>query len=308
MCSSNITKGRYPGIKCGGPCDKFYHVRCAKISQDLLRDIKNRSVNWLCETCRVDSNQSVIDSDVSDADCDVSLADIMKQLKKMEGKLFALEKLKSTVQTLQADNEALILKINQLEENYTSQNTKLNLMEADNDKPVQKQNATSITISGLPAKHGDVPAMILHTISKIENSIVSDDIVSIENIHKTNQNTQIKSNTNTPVLQNIFIVKLKSIELQQTVLSQMRKIKTLHTKDLDIILPQNHPNQQIRIMQRLSKFQAHLYHEAKKIKTKFNYKYLWCKSGQIYLRESTNSDVLRIHSMNDIFRLQSRNP
>lgn len=291
ICSSNITKGRFPGIKCSGPCDKFYHVRCAKISDDLLRNIKNRSVNWLCETCRVECSQSVIDNEVSDAEYDVSLADIMRQLKKMESKLSALEELKS-------ENAALTFKIKQLEEQYTLQSSKLYSMEADIDKPNQLQNATSISISGLPAVHGDIRGMILNTIRKIEDSIQADDIISIKNIQR-------KSNNRTSVLHNIFIVKLSSAELQQAILSQMRKIKTLHTKDLDVILPQNHPAQQIHIMQRLTKFQARLYHEAKKIKTEYHYKFLWCKSGQIYLRESTDSDALRIHSMNDLFRLQT---
>lgn len=86
-CSSNITKGRFPGVKCGGPCEKPFHIKCARISDDLLQGINNRSVNWLCEDCRTTSNQSIMDDDqiLSDSgNTNVSLSDVMILLKRME--------------------------------------------------------------------------------------------------------------------------------------------------------------------------------------------------------------------------------
>lgn len=307
-CGANITKkGRLPGIKCSGPCENFYHVKCACISQELLSDINNRTVNWLCESCRLQSSQSVIDNEISDSECDVnvSLADIMIQLKRMEKKLSALDKVKDAVHTLQAANDALTSKLKHLEDQFSIHSAKLHQMEADYDKPAQMLNASSITISGLPMEHVDISGMIFNTISKVENSIQPDDILSIEPIRRNVSKTTLNKTNNYVTRHNFFIVKLKSIDLQQKVLTQMRKIKTLYTKDLDIILPQNHREHQIHIMHRLSKFQSQLYHEAKNIKLSSNFKYLWCKAGQIYLKKSADSDVYRIHSMNDIFRIQN---
>ena len=38
----------------------------------------------------------------------------------------------------------------------------------------------------------------------------------------------------------------------------------------------------------------------KKIKHKFNIKYLWCKQGKLLLRKDSNSIIYHINSMNDI--------
>lgn len=87
MCSGNITKERFPGLKCGGLCDRPFHAKCAGISDQMLQGVKNRSVNWVCEECRSTTNQSMIDCDDDTSDIetiDISLVDIMKQLKRME--------------------------------------------------------------------------------------------------------------------------------------------------------------------------------------------------------------------------------
>lgn len=302
-CSGNITKERFPGVKCSGMCEKLFHVKCACISDELLRGIKSRSANWLCEVCREAASQSIIDSDMSEHESDVNLTDIMKQLKKMEYKLSALEDLKISISTIQSENIALRTKLNKLEQQLAIHNTKLHLMEAENDKPYQMQNISNITISGLPLNHGDIRGMIVNTIGIIEPSIQRDDIVSIDEVHKNNNTSSTNKLNTKSISHGFFIVKLKSSDMKNNVLTQMRKKKSLYTKELTVSLPQNHPEQRIHIMHHLTRFQSQLYREAKNIKIKYNYKFLWCKSGQIYLRKSTESDIQRIHSLNDIFRL-----
>lgn len=305
LCSSNITKERFPGIKCGGNCEKLFHIKCARISDDLLQVIKNRSANWLCEDCRSTSNQSnIVDDDDSSEPAHnvLSLSDIMIQLKLMEKKLTALDELKAIVSSLMSENADIKSRVHILEDQLLKQTTKFHHLEADCDFPKQQENACRIIICGLPLKHGDVKGLVINTIKKIGVDIQTDDLVSVEPIHK-NINVSRNNNTIKPFLNDFFNVKLSSVELKNNILEQMRKKKVLSTRDLDVLLPQNHPEQRIYIMHQLTSFQTHLYREAKIIKSKFNYKYLWCKSGQIFLRKSTESDVHRIRSFNDIFRL-----
>lgn len=310
MCSTNITKAKFPGINCAGPCNKLFHIRCAQISDDLMLRIKDRSASWLCLKCRDTSNQSIIEGedDVSDAQIVLpSLSDIMFQLKCMDRKLSALEALKAMVTSLVSENKELKTRIDKLESQLLNNTTKLHLLEAENDKPNQQQNASSITITGLPINHGDIRGVIINTIKKLGVEINTDDIVSIQGKQKSNTDLEPGSNNNRskPVLKSLFIVKLKNVELKNNILAQTKKHKTLSCKDLDVSLPVNHPMQRIFVMHYLTSFQSKLYHEAKNIKLKYNYKFLWCKNGQIYLRNSEGSNAHRIQSFCDIFRVAS---
>lgn len=312
MCSTNITKAKYPGIKCGGLCDKTFHIKCANISEELLNGIKSRSANWLCQVCRKTANQSLLvdEDDNSEATNNLpSLSDVMILLKRMENKLSALEDMKAMVLSLASDNQLLTSRVNALENQLSNYTTKMHLLEAENDKPNQQLNSCSITIVGLPCKHDDIRDVVINTIKKIGVAIQYDDIVSIHEIFRNSNTVSSNKHKSKSLPRDLLVVKFSTIDIKNNILFNMRKTKSLSTKDLDVILPQNHPEQRIFIMHRLTAFQSQLYREAKKIKTTFNYKYLWCKNGQIYLRKSADSDVHRIHSLNDIFRLHNpQNP
>ena len=307
LCSTNITKAKFPGIKCAGACENTFHFKCANISEELLNGIKNGSANWLCNVCRITTlNQSLIvdEEDNSDETNNLpSLSDVMIQLKRMEKQLSTLENMKATVLSLASDNEQLTSRVNTLENQLSIQTSKIHLLEAEIDKPIQQLNSSSITIIGLPCQHDDIRDIVINTIKKIGVEITYDDIVSIHSIPKTTSTVSSIENKSKSPLHDLLIVKFTTNEIKNNILLQMKEKKSLFTKDLDVILPLNHPEQRIFIMQRLTAFQSKLYREAKKIKTSYNFKYLWCKNGQIYLRKSGDSDVHRIQSLNDIFRL-----
>ena len=121
-------------------------------------------------------------------------------------------------------------------------------------------------------KHGDIHGLIVNTISKVVQSIQADDIISIQQINRSSNRPQPNKTITNMMSDNFFIVTLKSTELQTEILSQMRKKKTLLTTNLDIILPRDHPEQRIFIMQHLTRLQTLLYREVKHIKTKYKYK------------------------------------
>lgn len=310
MCTTKITKERFPGVKCGGSCENLFHISCAGISKQLVDDIKNQSANWLCADCRLFANQSILVDDevIVESTNTIKLVDIMNLLRRMESKLSSLDTLKQHIEAIEFENTALNTKIKKLEDQIVIQNHKLHDIQANMDKPNQIKNAANIVIRGLPLNHEDHRGLIIDTICKIGVSIQADDILSIEAIHRTNKTVPTNNDSRTQskaISHDFFIVKFKSAVLKNNILTQMTKKKSLFTNELDVILPLNHPEQRIFVMQHLTVFQAQLYRDAKNIKIKFNFKFLWCKSGQIYLRKSTDTDVYRISSFNDIFRLQN---
>lgn len=311
ICSTNITKAKFPGVKCAGPCENTFHLKCANISDELVEEIKNRSATWLCHACRSNTpNQSLIVDEEENYDSTnnlPNLSDVMILLQRMEKKLIALENMKAMVLSLASDNEQLTSRVNTLEKQLSTQTSKIHLLEAENDKPNQQSNSSSITIIGLPSQHDDVRDVVINTIKKIGLEINYDDIVSIHAIPKNTSTVSSKQNKSNSLLHDLLVVKFTTNEIKNNIMLHMKKKKSISTKDLDIILPQNHPEQRIFIMHRLTAFQSQLYREAKKIKSTYNYKYLWCNYGQIYLRKSAASDVHRIQSHNDIFRLHDTN-
>lgn len=213
--------------------------------------------------------------------------------------------MKTCVASLKFENDEIKSRMCLLEEQLLKQASKLHQLEADVDKPIQQQNISSIVISGLPSNHEDIRSLIICVIKKFGVNLSSDDIVSVEAIHKKIMSATANQNNSKLLQKDFFIVKLNSTQLKNNILTQTRKHKSLSTADLDVPLPINHPVQRIYIMHKLSAFQSRLYREAKNIKTLYKYNYLWCKAGQIYLRKSAESDVHRIYSFNDIFRIKN---
>lgn len=330
QCVRVITEAQ--GYFCCDKCLNSFHAKCKNIlGQNITRLAQNAT--WFCsDGClslqqpandvndadsnlppgnnnnNDDHNSNNIDNNNSDLTINLpnspSLSDVMTLLLRMEKKLSALDDMQALVSSLASKNEVLVSRVNTLENELLKLSSKFNLLEAAGDQPHQQLNSSSITIIGLPCKSDDTRDVIINAINKIGVEITFDDIVSINEIHKKSSGALSKDSKSKSHEQNLLVVKFTTAEIKNNILLHMRERKSLSTKDLDVFLPQNHPEQRIFIMHRLTAFQSLLYREAKKIKTMFNFKYLWCKNGQIYLRKSADFDAHRIHSLNDIFRLQ----
>jgi hypothetical protein len=93
---------------------------------------------------------------------------------------------------------------------------------------------------------------------------------------------------------------LKSSEAKSELFEKKKIFKNLFTGDLDINCTNS---KEVFLRHHLTPFQTTLYHDARKIKVDFNYRFLWVKSGQIFLRENEKTKIYKIQNQSDIFRL-----
>ena len=306
-CLKSITKGR-PGVKCGN-CISVFHVKCADIVDEVLKDLKAGSTTWLCPDCRSTSNTSIIDDTVPINAHDVlsdittpNFADIVTILKGIQIQLDSLknsvnflcnslDEIKLTVADLNKDAQHSNQRLELLEKKSEAQAEQINSMEALLDRPTQELNQNNIILCGIPPNSEDIPSIIMN-IANLGVTITKEDLIYIKQMSHIKQSTSL--------LNNAFIVKLKTIEIKNLLLSSFRKRKTIFFHELATGFSAALQNQRIFLLHHLTKFQSRLYNAAKIVKNKLNFKYLWCKNNKIYLREKSDSRVYQIDSFNHI--------
>lgn len=310
MCSKNITKERFPGIKCA-TCEQIYHIKCADVSEQILLGLKNGSTTWLCPKCRTGPNCSIVDCDdeIDMLTCpdNPKLNDVVAILKGIQKQLADLKKstsylcdtldhVQATTAALTLENKCLKKQLHQFEMIQAEQDTKINYMEAEMDRPNQILNKNNIIIGGLPHNRDDIESVVMNISIKIGVHINKDDIISVKQMFQNNSTQSL--------FKNAFIITLKTLELKMKILNSMRTKKTFYTRELDGDVSADISNCRIFILHHFTKFQSRLYNEAKKIKSEGNFQFLWSKDNNIYLRKTTDSKIYHIFSFNDTNRIR----
>ena len=314
-CLKGITSSRFPGISCG-LCLSVYHIKCAEISDEVLSEIKNGSATWHCPDCRTVSNSSIIKG--PDDGIDIltetpipNIGDLMAILKGMQRQLDSLKNsmnfvckstddLKVAISVLTNDAQRSDQRLKFLERKSEEQQVKINTIEAQLDRPLQEQNQSNIVVCGIPPNYNDISSLVINIGNVIGVQILEDDIISV--------NQMVHRKQTDSVLKNSFIIKLKTVELKNLILSSFRKKKTLHFHELAADFSMALKNQKIFILHHFTKFQSTLYNAAKTIKREHNFHFLWYKNNNIFLRQTAESRIYQISSLNDINRLNIIHP
>lgn len=317
-CQVAVTGNRNnPGISCEGTCNGYFHIACADIPADLLDHIRNKTAAWICNACKSSKRRSIIDGTESTSDILLNnssdVPEILKILSDLRTRIINVENSQQYVsnsfdnflqqiKAISDENKVLKDKINQLESKQSFYEYKFHKIEANLDSEFQRTIQNDVVISGFPSdmslKNEMVSSLLRVLDVKADNSIIQSSFF-------VNHNDQQRTGTfKKPML----IIKTQNNELKNDILLKY-KTKTINknyirTSDLGINWPSSHKHLIIRIMDHLSPLQTKLYAEAKSIKQKLHFKYLWCKQGKILLRKDSDSIVYHINSMNDINYIQ----
>lgn len=108
-----------------------------------------------------------------------------------------------------------------------------------------------------------------------------------------NKNYKSSNNNDTPVM--VTFLRKKD---RESFLS-MRRRRSIFTDEVNI----HGKRSQIFINEHLTKESKELLWKAKKIKTEKNFKFLWIKNGNILLRKTENSEVIKINAEEDLEKL-----
>jgi hypothetical protein len=224
------------------------------------------------------------------------LTDLQKKLIDMEmsqqNMSTTMDDLMTRVSRLAQENTSLQKKLIKMETHLDEYERKIDYLEVKADIPNQANNSKNIIVCGLPTENTDIGELFIKITEKIGDKISNDDIISIEKI----KHRKVVTNA----LKNAFILKLKSPELKQSILTNFRRKKSLHLDEIDT----SFSNSRIIMLHHLTKFQSKIYKETKNFKNQFNFRFLWCTQNKIFLRYSPDSEVHHIQSLHDLARLE----
>lgn len=319
-------------LECDG-CQKYFHLRCAGIAGiNITR--ASFSDTWFCKDCKLltpdslkrkaaeispegqrnmsynnkktNNQETPKKSTVSDNKLDF----IIKQLNIMNADNKELKDMVSTVQENQQflsdqidtlkkkidnackDNEKLKKDVNYIQTKQNEHTTQINNLEAEMDVLKQLNLANNVVIGGIP--HNVDPITVISNIMKTLNTQCEisdvDDVYFLYN--KTNKTTP----NSTPQL----LVKFKSINAKEEIISKKKQKRTLLCNEIGL---NTSADKQIYIRDHVTSFKMGLFNECKAIKNKLNWEYLWMDGSKILMRKQGNSKVHSITSRNDLNKI-----
>lgn len=307
ICSANITDNRFPGVECAG-CQRMFHAKCVKLSNDMFDGIKEGLIVWNCTSCRprtrrskvvykddVPTNSPTISPEMESAELMEILKDLRQRLESMEKSLQFIssfhDDLKNELRTINKDNKSIKDKLYTLDNITTEHDKRINNLEIVADLFNQEKLKNNIIIAGLPSNLVNKFSAVEQIANKLNVEITNNDIE--QNIIELKQKN--KQDTST------YVVQCKSQQTKLNLLMKSRKIR-ICTDDLKL---SNGLNNRIFVMHHLTALQSKLYYEAKKTKNKYNFKYLWISNGKIMLRKEEGSKFFPIISLHDIKHIHS---
>ncbi|KAG8245609.1 hypothetical protein J6590_108458 [Homalodisca vitripennis] len=279
-------------------CKSDFHGSCVKLSKVDIEYFQNEEAVWRCDPCAATRRTSLrLESRANDGN--LSLQDVITAIEDLKGeqkntiKEFnnSYESLNSKLDdntqalkqnTLKMDEymkiiDALVTENKQLKEKVTVLESRLDDME-------QYSRKNCLEIHGVPASDEDV-------LTKVKNvgQALGMDITDqmIDNCHFLGE----RPNKRGPP--GIIVKFVRRIDVENML--QKRKGKKLSTRHLG--LQTDNP---VFINESLSPARRRLFAMAREVKIKKEYKWLWVRSGKIFLRKEDNAPVTVVKCQADL--------
>lgn len=184
--------------------------------------------------------------------------------------------------TITNENEQMQQRISYLEINYYRQQ--------------QQQLNTHLTIHGIPKQQNEnLENIVINTVKVLNNNITTKEIKSVRRMNNNNSRTN-----NSPIL----VVEFMTNPIKQEIQQQFKENGPIMLNQ--IFTTTKNETTKIYINEYLTDYTRNLLTEAKKLKTKYNFKYVWVKNGLIYAREKDGSDIIKILHHNSIRQITER--
>lgn len=269
MCSKKLPAADNLKIECVG-CGKEAHTRCCA---------EGKTEEFTCTNCKEAEEANP-----------PSLADVMSLLNSMNAKLTSvqktLEKQKGAIDSLV--NDVRLLK----EENVTLKKELEEVKQQQNESDQYNRRAT-LEIQGVPEKNGENVSTIVTEIGNALGMNINNE--NIDACHRLGKKSGERPRT--------IIVKFLRRQDQEKMIKERKMRRMLNVDDVWKKGFTPSENSTIYINESLTPSNRKLHAEARKIKKDKNYKYLWVKGGNIYIRKQENSQRIHIKTMSDILNL-----
>jgi len=222
-----------------------------------------------------------------------ALASILVDIKRTL--VFQSEEINSVLkknEELTKENSILKNSLQEIDSKYNSLEKKIDQLEFENDLSSREKNRNNIVFAGLPVDLENPQVAIMKITNKINANIQKEDILDIQQVKQKKEN----------LISSLYVVKFKQSESKAEIINKKKAFKHLFTSELGF---SSSGGKEIFVRQHLTNLQKNLYYEAKKLKEKYLFRFLWVKNGEIFLRKDEKTKIYNISKSSDIARIEN---
>lgn len=322
-CNKNINLSRQKYIFCEGPCKKVWHVsKCIDITEDQHAEITgNAEIPWFCDPCKNKRRQrrsvmydvNVPTSPTSghtnqrretphtepDKQQQVTLELIYKEIKSIREEQAKYQDRFDGLKTVIDDCKSII-------ENITQENIELrNEIDMLNNK-INKVNNIMDTQDQLGLDHNLVFNGVTETTSEDPQHLIIQ-IAAALNVNVTEEHisTAIRKSTTTADtgFPRSIIASFRSKQKRDEILT--KKHTQITTQCLGLVNELQH--RPIYVAEQLTARKQYLFKMARDIKRAKIIRFAWAKNGEIFIRKTEDSRIIKIKNLEQLQQFENAN-
>lgn len=289
-------------IKCA-ECEKFFHPACCKMSKADIECLSVEGLVWRCQPCSTERRRSMrMESKIDEGN--LSLSDVMQTLQEMREeqknslKDFNVsyealnEKLEENTGMLKKQTEDLKLYIEELgilrEENATLKK-KICDMEERLVESEQYSRRNCLEIQGIPEDRNENVIQTVKQVGKALDIDIEDNMIDVCHRLRKRRDDQRPAG---------IIVKFVRRMDAEEVLRKRRVKRNLSTRHMGLPM-----DSMIYINEALCPSRRKVFAQARIVKREKGYKYLWIRSGNIYMRKEEKAPVIQVNNISELGKL-----
>lgn len=276
-CSVLISRSTESSIVCKS-CKKCFHPKCVNLDE---KNLSSSSNNWCCASCKLSNVHAALKSMESDlnsfkANTDLSISNITGSLKALTDLSGIVTENTKRIDNLQIENREIKRDLSSLR-NYCNRLESITRM-------------NNVVISGIPEKSNEnVQDIVVKVADSLGLKISRDQISKVTRFRPRN-------GTIKPIL-----VSFVSPTHRNNILISYTTRKVLKGGAIGLS-----DDVTIRIGEHLSTLKQSLLQKSKKeLKSTGLYAFVWSQNGNILIRKTSTSKILKINSLDDIEKFKS---
>lgn len=197
-------------------------------------------------------------------------------------------------------------RVTNIEHTQEESNNEITVLKRAVQNLQQSALSLDIVIKGMPEieqNNNDLQVLLQTLFTKMDCAEHLNDVTDVRRIGKPPAAAASTSTSARPI-----VIKMRNVDCKQTILKLKRK---KNISCADIVVNNNAigtAKQIIYMDERLTPELSTLYYEARKLKQKGAYKYVWVRNGNIFLRKNDSDKAVKINDVAQISQLLHHQP
>jgi hypothetical protein len=293
-------------IKCV-ECTNIFHAQCVRMSKADIETLTSEGLVWRCDPCAATRRKSMrLESAATQGG--LTIEDVMKVLKEIqEDQAKTARDFNSAHESLQeqlaqttdavkeqtAKNEELLKKLEEVVSENIQLRKRVESLEAKLDECEQYSRRNTIEIHGIPAQPNETQEDVMELVKKVGTGLgVEINDLMIDVCHRLpNRNSE-----KPPVLVVKFVRRIDKDKLLEKRRARKGDFSTRHMG-----LATDNP---VFLNEALTTMRRRLFLQAREVKKRLKYDYLWHRGGKIFMRKKNGERVVVISCQADLDKLE----